>query len=58
MVAHGRNPSTEIIRVANQLKPDLVVMGAHGHTGIKDVVFGTTINGVRHKLSVPVLVVR
>jgi manganese transport protein len=57
MVAHGRNPRAEIIRVANQLKPDLVVMGAHGHTGIKDVMFGTTINGVRHKVNAPVLVV-
>ena len=57
MVAHGRNPRTEIIRVADQLKPDLVVMGAHGHTGIKDVMFGTTINGVRHKVTAPVLVV-
>ncbi len=57
MVAHGRNPRTEIIRVANQLQPDLVVMGAHGHTGIKDIIFGTTINGVRHKVNAPVLVV-
>jgi len=32
-------------------------MGAHGHTGIKDLIFGTTINGVRHAVSAPVLVV-
>jgi manganese transport protein len=32
-------------------------MGAHGHTGIKDIIFGTTINGVRHKVNAPVLVV-
>jgi manganese transport protein len=57
MVAHGRNPSREIIRVASELKPDLVVMGAHGHTGLKDLMFGTTINGVRHKVNAPVLVV-
>ncbi len=57
MVAHGRNPRAEIIRTAQQLRPDLVVMGAHGHTGIKDLIFGTTINGVRHKVEAPVLVV-
>ena len=57
MVAHGPNPRTEIIRVANLLQPDLVVMGAHGHTGIQDLIFGTTINGVRHKVKAPVLVV-
>jgi manganese transport protein len=35
-----------------------VVMGAHGHKGLKDIVFGTTINAVRHKLKMPLLVVR
>jgi manganese transport protein len=56
-VAHGRNPREEIIRTAQQLQPDLIVMAAHGHTGIKDLIFGTTINGVRHKVNAPVLVV-
>ena len=46
------------MRYAEELKPDLVVMGAHGHKGLKDIVFGTTINAVRHKLKVPLLVVR
>jgi manganese transport protein len=57
MVAHGQNPRAEIVRAANLLQPDLVVMGAHGHTGIQDIIFGTTINGVRHKVKAPVLVV-
>jgi hypothetical protein len=25
-------------------------MGAHGHGGLKDLIFGTTINPVRHNL--------
>jgi manganese transport protein len=33
-------------------------MGAHGHGGLKDLIFGTTINSVRHKLRIPLLVVR
>jgi manganese transport protein len=57
IIAHGRDPRAEIIRVAHEIRPDLVVMGAHGHTGIKDVIFGNTINGVRHKVDAPVLVV-
>lgn len=57
LVAHGRDPRAEIIRAAGTLNPDLVVMGAHGHTGLKDLIFGTTINGVRHKVHAPVLVV-
>jgi manganese transport protein len=58
LVRHSRNPMKEIVSYAEELKPDLVVMGAHGHKGLKDIVFGTTINAVRHKLKAPLLVVR
>jgi len=58
VVRHARVPKTEIVRYAEELQPDLVVMGAHGHRGLKDIVFGTTINAVRHKLKMPLLVVR
>jgi manganese transport protein len=37
---------------------DLLVMGAHGHRTIKDLIFGTTIGAVRHAVQVPVLIVR
>jgi len=56
-VVHGRSPRAEIVRAARALQPDLVVMGAHGHTGLKDLIFGTTIDGVRHAVSAAVLVV-
>jgi manganese transport protein len=56
-VAHGRSPKDEIVRAAREIHADLVVMGAHGHRGVKDLIFGDTINGVRHEVSVPVLVV-
>jgi manganese transport protein len=58
VVRHARVPNKEIVRYADELQPDLVVMGAHGHRGLKDIVFGTTINAVRHKLKMPLLVVR
>jgi len=57
-VGYSRDPKQEIVRFARQIKPDLVVMGAHGHTGIQDLVFGQTINGVRHALDTPILIVR
>ncbi len=47
----------EIVRLAREIHPDLVVMGAHGHRGVKDLIFGNTINGVRHEVAAPVLVV-
>ncbi len=58
MVAHSSKPAREIIRGASEIQPDLLVMGAHGHGGLKDLIFGATINSVRHKLRIPLLVVR
>ena len=57
-IRHGSNPRKEIVGYAREIHPDLLVMGAHGHGGIKDLIFGNTINPVRHKLNVPILVVR
>jgi manganese transport protein len=37
---------------------ELLVMGAHGHKGIKDIILGTTVNAVRHQVSIPVLIVK
>jgi manganese transport protein len=52
------HPADAIVAHARQCGADLVIMGAHGHQGFKDVLFGSTINSVRHKLPVPVLVIR
>ena len=57
-IRHSHKPSREIIRYAREISPDLIVMGAHGHGGIKDLIFGNTINPVRHALNIPLLVVR
>ncbi|HTA42331.1 MAG TPA: Nramp family divalent metal transporter [Bryobacteraceae bacterium] len=55
---HSMNPRKEIVNYAREIEPDLLVMGAHGHGGIKDLIFGNTINPVRHELNIPILVVR
>ncbi len=47
----------EIVRIVKQNNADMLVIGAHGHTGIKDLFYGQTINTVRHELRIPVLVV-
>ena len=57
-VFHSPDPRKEIVRYAREVRPDLVIMGAHGHGGWKDLVFGSTISPVRHDLDVPMLVVR
>jgi manganese transport protein len=49
--------SREIVRIIKEANADMLVIGAHGHTGIKDWFYGQTINSVRHELNIPVLVV-
>jgi manganese transport protein len=52
------DPTRELIRLAEQERLDLLVVGGHGHRGIMDLWRGETINGVRHGIKVPVLAVR
>jgi manganese transport protein len=52
-----RHRAKEIVRIVKDEKADMLVAGAHGHTGIKDIIYGETINTVRHELKIPVLVV-
>jgi manganese transport protein len=57
-IRHSPSPKREIVRYSREIHPDLVIMGAHGHGGLKDLIFGNTINPVRHNLDVPMLIVR
>jgi manganese transport protein len=52
-----RNRAGEIIRIINEAKADMLVIGAHRHSGLKDWLYGETINSVRHELKIPILVV-
>jgi manganese transport protein len=57
-IVHSATPRREIVRYAEEVHPDLVIMGAHGHGHLKDLVLGNTIDPVRHELHVPLLIVR
>ena len=52
-----KNRTKEIVRIIREVDADIVVMGAHGHTGVKDWIYGQTVNSVRHELNIPVLIV-
>ncbi|MGG9971506.1 Nramp family divalent metal transporter [Ferruginibacter sp. SUN002] len=52
-----RNRAKEIVRIVKEVDADMLVVGAHGHTGLKDFIYGETVNSVRHELKIPVLVV-
>jgi manganese transport protein len=56
-VGYG-NPKSRLPEMVKEFQGDLLVMGAHGHNLWKDLVFGTTVDTVRHKVNIPVLIVR
>lgn len=52
------SPAMAIAEIVNKSGIQFLVMGSHGHKALKDLIFGTTVNSVRHKVNVPVLVVK
>jgi nucleotide-binding universal stress UspA family protein len=52
------DPAEGILKAAEDRRCDLIAMTAHGHRLLGDLLHGSTINQVRHKAQVPVLLVR
>jgi nucleotide-binding universal stress UspA family protein len=52
------NPAKEILKAAREIKPELVVMGTHGRTGLDRLLMGSVAEEVVRKCSVPVLTVK
>jgi universal stress protein A len=57
-VLAGGDPSREIVEAATREQCDLIAMSTHGHRFVKDVLYGSVANEVRHITRVPVLLVR
>lgn len=51
------NRIDSIVSIVKKESAELLIMGAHQHTGLKDIFYGETVDKVRHKLDIPVLVV-
>jgi manganese transport protein len=51
------DPPREILRLADDAHCDLIAMTTHGHRLIGDILFGSTIDYVRHRSKAPLLVV-
>jgi len=52
------DPPGEILKTAAVEHCDLIAMTSHGHRLIGDIIYGSTINEVRHKTTIPVLLVK
>ena len=51
-------PSDEIIKLAREKDVDLIAMTTHGHRLISDILYGATVDKVRHAVDVPVLLLK
>lgn len=57
LIKEGK-PWEEIVATANLVPADLIVLGTHGHTGLKHAVLGSVAERVVRHASSPVLTVR
>ena len=53
-----RRRTREIARIVKESHADLLILGSHGHKGITDIVWGETINQVRHLINIPVFIAK
>jgi manganese transport protein len=51
-------PNKVIPSIINEGQYDVLVMGTHGHTGLNDLLFGTTVDNVRHRIKISLFVVK
>lgn len=58
LIYHSNRAADEIIRAARQYQVDLIVMASHGHGKLGDLIYGETIERVRHAVPIPLLVVQ
>ena len=52
------DPPTEILKTAEAESCDLIAMTTHGHRLLGDIIYGSTIEVVRHKANIPIIIVR
>ena len=52
------SPGAEVGRIAAEDAADLIVMGSHGHTGFKNLLFGSVTQAVFASCDTPLLVLR
>ena len=51
------DPVSQLARMVNELKAELVVVGGHGHSGVSDLIHGSVINDLRHHVKANVMII-
>jgi manganese transport protein len=50
-------PASELAAMINSMNADMVVLGSHGHSGVSDLLHGTVISNLRHRVKASVMIV-
>ncbi|MDB5353033.1 MAG: natural resistance-associated macrophage protein metal ion transporter [Planctomycetota bacterium] len=58
ILLHGPDRATELVNRLRRDPVDLLVVGSHGHGLVRDLLFGQTVDRVRHGLEIPMLIAR
>jgi nucleotide-binding universal stress UspA family protein len=53
---HG-HAAAAIASLAEELQPDLIIMGTHGHSALRNVALGSVASGVLARCQAPVLLI-
>ena len=57
-IIESHSTTKAIVSYSKSKKIDLIVMGAHGKTGVDKLILGSVSNSVVHRVRCPVLIVR
>ena len=58
VLLYGPDRAARLIQQLKSEPVDLLVVGSHGHGLVRDLLFGQTVDKVRHGLDIPVLIAR
>ena len=50
-------PAAELARLVEHHRPDVILLGSHGHRAMGDLVHGTSVERLRHQVKIPVMVI-
>ena len=58
VLLYGPDPAGQLVGYLRDDPVDLLVVGSHGHGLVRDLLFGQTVDRVRHNLEIPMLIAR
>jgi manganese transport protein len=58
VLLYGPDPAGQLVVHLRTDPVDLLVVGSHGHGLVRDLLFGQTVDRVRHNLEIPMLIAR